>query len=291
MADNNTAMPSEDEDFDAVHTGGPIMADNFDDKPAEDKPAGTSVKIITDDNEPEEDEQPAESEADSSQEATALAEETSHEESPADEPAESVSEESEEPANEPEDSKAEEAVAEPELVAAETTPAPAISEGVVKESKPPKAPRSGGSGLARNILDIVLMVAVIGLGLWSWQLYSDKKDLNNKLNQAQTNPSAIIQKQTQDLISKVSQLYNVPKDETPTIANVTDASQAKQQSAFFNDAKNGDKVLMYVKTGIAILYRPSTNKIVLVAPLTFTGTGNTSTSTTPAGTNNTSSSR
>ena len=94
------------------------------------------------------------------------------------------------------------------------------------------------------------------------------KDQVAKLN---SNPQIAIQKQTQALIAEVGRLIDLPKDEAPTVANVSDASQAKKQSAFFNNAQNGDKVLMYVKAGEAILYRPSTNKIILVTTLDSSG--------------------
>jgi hypothetical protein len=76
----------------------------------------------------------------------------------------------------------------------------------------------------------------------------------------------------------------LPQGETPTVANVSDADAAKKQSAFFVDAQNGDKVLMYVKAGQAILYRPSTNKIIKVAPLTLTNSTTPATSSTTSNT-------
>jgi hypothetical protein len=123
-----------------------------------------------------------------------------------------------------------------------------------------------------------LAVLVGILGLWATslssansQLKTDKSNLQNQVAQDNANPQALVTKQTDQLVGTVSKLMQLPSGETPTVAEVTDVTAAKKQSAFFNSAQNGDKVLMYVKSGEAILYRPSTNKIVLVAPLTFTG--------------------
>ncbi len=121
----------------------------------------------------------------------------------------------------------------------------------------------------RTLIDAALVIAVVALGLFSWTLYTDKNNLTDQLSQVNDNPQIAVEKQTKDLLDKVGALIQLPKGETPTIAAVSDAAKAKKQSAFFANAQNGDKVLMYVKAGQAILYRPSTNKIVLVAPLTF----------------------
>ena len=54
--------------------------------------------------------------------------------------------------------------------------------------------------------------------------------------------------------------------EVPTVATVSDVSKLKNQ-AFFANAKNGDKVLIYQNAKKAILYRPSSNKIVEFGPI------------------------
>lgn len=130
----------------------------------------------------------------------------------------------------------------------------------------PKASRN----IVRLVVEAALVLALIGVGLWGIGLNNDNKDLKTQVKELNNNPQIAVQKQTNELIAKVGSLIDLPKNETPTVANVSDAAAAKKQSAFFNNALNGDKVLMYAKAGEAILYRPSTNKIVLVAPLTFT---------------------
>lgn len=64
----------------------------------------------------------------------------------------------------------------------------------------------------------------------------------------------------QELISKVAKLIDLP-NETPTIATITDPAQLQDQT-FFAKALANDKVLVYASIGKAILYRPSTNKII-----------------------------
>lgn len=148
----------------------------------------------------------------------------------------------------------------------------------------PSPSHGHASAISRLLAEAVLVAAVVGLGLWAWSLHSDNDNLRSQVSQLSNDPQSTIKKQSDALISKVGALMQLPADETPTIANVSDVEAAKKQSAFFTNAQNGDKVLLYAKAGQAILYRPSTNKIVLVAPLTFS---NSATNSTPTTTNTT----
>jgi hypothetical protein len=58
----------------------------------------------------------------------------------------------------------------------------------------------------------------------------------------------------------------LPTDEQPTLATVSDVTKVRDQP-FFTHAQNGDQVLVYTQTRKAILYRPSADRIVEVAPL------------------------
>ena len=62
------------------------------------------------------------------------------------------------------------------------------------------------------------------------------------------------------LVREISVYLQLP-DETPTLANVSDASKLKGQD-FFKDAQNGDKVLIFPKSSRALIYRPSTKKVI-----------------------------
>jgi hypothetical protein len=72
--------------------------------------------------------------------------------------------------------------------------------------------------------------------------------------------------QVNDTLGKVARLVIVPSGETPTVATVSNADKLKAQT-FFANAKDGDKVIVYAKAKQAILYRPSTNQIVTMAPV------------------------
>jgi hypothetical protein len=86
-----------------------------------------------------------------------------------------------------------------------------------------------------------------------------------------SNPKTAGQTETQQLINKVGKLVDLPTGETPTLATVNDATKLKTQN-FFASAQNGDKVLIYTKAQRAVLYRPSTNKIVEYSRVNLNGT-------------------
>ncbi len=69
----------------------------------------------------------------------------------------------------------------------------------------------------------------------------------------------------ESITKQVSKLMVLP-DETPTLATVIDKEQLIKQG-FFKTAENEDKVLIFPKSGKAILYRPSLHKIVDVVPV------------------------
>ncbi|HBM45706.1 MAG: hypothetical protein UT05_C0008G0037 [Parcubacteria group bacterium GW2011_GWF2_38_76] len=82
-------------------------------------------------------------------------------------------------------------------------------------------------------------------------------------------PQADPRKEIEGLKKEISTLMLLPKDEEPTVATVSDLTKLAGQE-FFANASIGDKVLMYVKTGKAILYSPKEHLIINVAPISTT---------------------
>lgn len=111
------------------------------------------------------------------------------------------------------------------------------------------------------ILGILLVGAVLFLGY-------QYKQTRDELNRAK-NPEQAAKDEAQDVLSEVKQYLEVPTDEQPTSATVTDKSRLQSQP-FFERAENGDKVLVFTKAQLAILYRPSTKKVILFAPIDAT---------------------
>ena len=125
---------------------------------------------------------------------------------------------------------------------------------------------STGKSKVRNLkrMTVMLVVLVIagGSAVYFAYKYNQAKEDVTRLS----DPQAAAKAETDKLVAKVSALVEVPQGETPTVATVSDASKLKTQ-AFFAHAENDDKVLIYTQAKKAILYRPSTNKIVEIAPV------------------------
>lgn len=65
--------------------------------------------------------------------------------------------------------------------------------------------------------------------------------------------------------ARVARHYVLPSNEQPALATITDRN--KLTSAFLKKAQNGDKVLIYQTNQIAIIYRPSIDRIIAVGPV------------------------
>lgn len=94
--------------------------------------------------------------------------------------------------------------------------------------------------------------------------YAQNKNNEKKLNDLQQKTQSSNDLNT--VVGQVGKLVVLPSDEQPSLATVSDAAKL-QGNPFFASAANGDKVLVYNKAKKAILYRPSLNKIVEMAPL------------------------
>ena len=135
----------------------------------------------------------------------------------------------------------------------------------------------------------VVLIALVAAGAWYGLKYRTErsnlaKNYASALAQIETykqDPNAAAKAQADKTITNVDKLYSLPKDETPSVASVSDKGKLKSQP-FFVNAENGDVTLIYSKAKLAILYRPSTDKIINVSSVTIQDTKPTTpTTTTP----------
>jgi len=107
-----------------------------------------------------------------------------------------------------------------------------------------------------TVIVFLLVAGSLGMAGYFYKQYNDiKKD-----------PNKVSTDEIKSLTNVISKFMDLPTDETPTLATVTDKEKLKDQD-FFKKSENGDKILIYANAKKAILYRPSTQKVIEVAPL------------------------
>jgi hypothetical protein len=109
-----------------------------------------------------------------------------------------------------------------------------------------------------RIINVLLILGLAGAAGYYFKKYDNLKN---------STPEKIQQAQTDQYVSEVGKLYALPKNEKPDVATVKDKEALKKQYPFFDQAENGDVVLIYKDAKLAILYRPSTKKLVKVGPV------------------------
>jgi hypothetical protein len=119
------------------------------------------------------------------------------------------------------------------------------------------------SKAVKFITVLVILGIISGLSFTTYYFYSQYQ----KAQSLVANPQEITKNEIADLVAKISVSMDLPAEQ-PTLATILEADKLKDQPFFIN-AQNGDKVLIYAEAKKAILYRPSTNKIVEVSPLSL----------------------
>ena len=128
---------------------------------------------------------------------------------------------------------------------------------------------------------VIAVVVVLGALFLFIRSQQQLKSVQKDLESVQNDPAAKTKESNKQLVEQVGKLIILPTDEEPTIATVSDLSKLEGQP-FFEKAEVGDKVLIYQKDKKAILFRPSTNKIIELAPLNNSGSAGTPATSTPA---------
>ena len=127
-----------------------------------------------------------------------------------------------------------------------------------QEPKPMTEERKKRNLLSKPFIFSAIVILLLIIGAGGVYLYS--------IFQKDAQTGAVTDKQVQEIIQKVGRLVVLPEGETPTIATVTDVEKLSGQP-FFRNAQNGDRVIIIGSTREAILYRPSIDKIITMAPI------------------------
>lgn len=132
----------------------------------------------------------------------------------------------------------------------------ALSIDITKMSKAQKA--------LFSIITIVAIGAVVGCVVLANKLTT----LQTAANASQTANAAEVQK----TVDAVGKFIVLPENEVPTMATVSDPEKLKDQP-FFKNSEVGDVVLIYPLARKAILWRPSSDKIIEVSAINIPSEG------------------
>lgn len=103
--------------------------------------------------------------------------------------------------------------------------------------------------LSAIVVLVILLFLSVGIAGYFYYQYKNVATVSGEVDEIAS------------LKKTIGAMIELPEGEDPTLATVTDKEKLAEQP-FFQKAENGDKVLIYANTGRAILYRPSTGKIV-----------------------------
>lgn len=109
----------------------------------------------------------------------------------------------------------------------------------------------------------IVLIALGGYG-GAYYFYNQYRETKIVLD----NPDMASKNEVKDITNKLSKIYALPDNEEPTVATVLEKDKIKDQP-FFAKAENGDKVIIFAKSQLAILYRVNENRIINVAPVSL----------------------
>ena len=105
---------------------------------------------------------------------------------------------------------------------------------------------------------IILIIGLLILGSGGFLIYKSGLLEKTGLIKKEKNEVEIIMK-------RISEVFLLPS-EIPTVATISDKEKLKGQ-AFFDKAENGDKLLLFTNSNLAILYRDSIKKIIEISQI------------------------
>lgn len=115
--------------------------------------------------------------------------------------------------------------------------------------------------IQKKLTSILIAVTLLSV-IVSAYYYTKYKEVSNLIQ----NPSVAGERERDKIVQQVSTLIDLPADEVPTLATVSEVEKLREQP-FFKNARNGDKVLVYATNRKAIMYRPEAHKIIEIAPI------------------------
>lgn len=112
----------------------------------------------------------------------------------------------------------------------------------------------GKSPILMFVIAQLLLIAIVGGGYLGYQKFLVKNETEK------TNESKSPDDEKKSILDTLAKFIELPSDE-PVIMTISDIEKLKD-NPFFANAKNEDKVIVFKDSKRAMLFRPSTNKLV-----------------------------
>lgn len=112
----------------------------------------------------------------------------------------------------------------------------------------------GKSPILMFVIAQLLLIAIVGGGYLGYQKFLVKNETEK------TNESKSPDDEKKSILDTLAKFIELPSDE-PVIMTISDIEKLKD-NPFFTNAKNEDKVIVFKDSKRAMLFRPSTNKLV-----------------------------
>ena len=117
------------------------------------------------------------------------------------------------------------------------------------------------------VIYILVALLIVAIGGFAWAFMSYKK-AQEKVNYL-SNPDVqqeVAQKEIDDILFKVKKHIRLPEgDEKPAVATIQEVEKLSEQQPFFQNASNGDKLIVYKDK--AIIYSVNEDILVNVGPV------------------------
>jgi len=114
------------------------------------------------------------------------------------------------------------------------------------------------------ISKLLFIGVVVAMAVFAY-LYTDAKRELQMISTTQ-GQTALAQKEVKDVTDKLGKLTIIPNEE-PVVATILDSKMLATKSAFYTNAENGDKLVVYSSAQKAYIYSPIKNVIVNAGPL------------------------
>ncbi|MBU3668609.1 MAG: hypothetical protein FGM57_01425 [Candidatus Taylorbacteria bacterium] len=112
---------------------------------------------------------------------------------------------------------------------------------------------------------IVVILVLIGI-FWSLSYMKGNSPKNMANTQGSITKANI--EENKKILENVAKLVLIQEPSAPDVITITDAKTMIEQQPVFKGAINGDKILVFMKEGRAIIYSPSRDIIVNILPVT-----------------------